>query len=327
MKELAFTLNAILPILLLVGLGYLLKKVKIVDERFISGANRLCFRILIPVLLFNNIYLASLSNLDVKLLVYCIICVLVLFVLGLIWVKLFVSKNKQKGVVLQSFFRSNYAIMGIPLAQLLVGDKGVVVASVVAAIIIPLFNILAVISLTVFDRDDKETLTARLFLKNIAKNPLIIGVCLALVFIGLTKLFMLGNINIQPSENSFIYITIEDIAKTATPLALICLGANFSFESVKKFKKELFSTVFIRLFVVPISIMIIAYFIGLKTGIDFAVLIAAFGTPIAVSSAPMAQEMGQDSELAGQIVVWTSLVCGISLFLLIYGSCLIGVFS
>ena len=172
MKELAFTLNAILPILLLVGLGYLLKKVKIVDERFISGANRLCFRILIPVLLFNNIYLASLSNLDVKLLVYCIICVLVLFVLGLIWVKLFVSKNKQKGVVLQSFFRSNYAIMGIPLAQLLVGDKGVVVASVVAAIIIPLFNILAVISLTVFDRDDKETLTARLLLKNIAKNQI-----------------------------------------------------------------------------------------------------------------------------------------------------------
>lgn len=113
----------------------------------------------------------------------------------------------------------------------------------------------------------------------------------------------------------------------ATPLALLVLGGRFEFKAVKSLWKQLVLAVSMRLVVAPAIFLLIAYFIGFKGSTQFAILIALFASPIAVSSAPMAAQMKQDEELAGQIVVWTSALSAFSLFAIIMICASIGIFA
>ena len=140
MKHLLFTLNAILPIILPILLGYFLKRMNFFKKEFLVEANKLVFKILIPVALFVNLYMADLSHINWGFVGFGAAAILLLFGIGLV-VTLFFSDKKQKGVILQAAFRSNYAIIGIPLATSLGGIIAEAEASVMAAISVPLFNI------------------------------------------------------------------------------------------------------------------------------------------------------------------------------------------
>ena len=148
MENLLFTLTAILPIILPILLGYFLKRLHFFKEGFLTEVNKLVFRILIPILLFSNLYLADLSEINWAFVGFSAAAILVLFLIGLV-VVLFIPNRKQKGVILQATFRSNYAIIGIPLATLLGGEVAGAEASVIAAVSVPLFNMLAVIALNI----------------------------------------------------------------------------------------------------------------------------------------------------------------------------------
>ena len=137
MENLLFTLNAILPIILPILLGYGLKRMHFFSENFLTEANKLVFKILIPILLFSNLYLADLREIDWAFVGYAAGAILVLFLLGM-GIVLFVPNRKQKGVILQASFRSNYAIIGIPLATALGGAIAGAEASVIAAVSVPL---------------------------------------------------------------------------------------------------------------------------------------------------------------------------------------------
>lgn len=334
MQNLLFTLNAILPILLPVLLGYFLKKIKFFDDETFVKINKLVFKVLIPVLLFSNLYMADLSDIDWPFVLFSAGAILVLFGLGLI-IALFIKDKKQKGVILQAAFRSNYAIIGIPLATMLGGEAARAAASVVAAITVPMFNILAVIALSIYDHEDDVKVSIKDVLKKIITNPLIIGVIAGLVFclIGMGINALGGNMQSFLNKDNmtgaaaFIPKTISSIANLATPLALLVLGGRFEFKAIKSLWMQLSVSVSIRLVVTPLVFLTIAYFLGFNSATEFAILIALFATPIAVSSVPMALQMKQDDELAGQIVVWTSALSAITLFIIIFICSSIGIFA
>ena len=334
MDKLLFTFNVILPIILPILLGYILRKINFLKEEFLNGINKLVFVVLLPVLLFSNLYLADLSNINWAFCGIASLAILALFFVGLV-VVLFIKDPKQKGVMLQASFRSNYAIIGIPLATLLGGDEAGAQAAVVAAISVPIFNILAVIALSMFDKGENKKIDIKRILYKIVTNPLIIGVVSGIVvcLIGMLVDAASGNtrflyhaLNKNDGTVKFIGTTIDYIGRCATPMALIVLGGKFEFSAVKKLWPQLTISVVLRLVITPTIMLFIFYFIGYNTKTDFAILIALFATPIAVSSVPMAAQMGQDEELAGQIVVWTSALSAFSLFFIILICSLISIF-
>ena len=156
LDKLLFTCNAVLPLILVILLGYVIKRIKLLPDEFFKAANKLCFRIRLPVLLFYNIYnVESLSDVIKywKVILFSAIGIASLFFIGLIIALLFIKDNRQKGVVLQSAFRSNYAYIGIPLAaSLATGEFAsdvVGLASIVSVVSVPMFNILAIVALSI----------------------------------------------------------------------------------------------------------------------------------------------------------------------------------
>ena len=151
MDTFLFALNAIMPIILLIFFGYVLKKKNFLDEAWFKKGNKFVFRACLPVLLFVNVYnIESFDAIDWSVVLFSEVSIFVIFFLALIMVKLFVPNEKQKGVILQCAIRSNYAIIGIPLAEALGGAESVGIAAVISAFSIPTFNVLAVISLSMF---------------------------------------------------------------------------------------------------------------------------------------------------------------------------------
>ena len=139
METLFFALNAILPIMLLIALGYQLKRIEMFNHGFLKTANSFVFRVALPVLLFINIYkIESVSDIDWAIISYSMLMILLVFFLGLLCVIFLVPDDKRKGVVLQATFRSNYAIIGIPLATALGGTEATAIASIISAFTIPL---------------------------------------------------------------------------------------------------------------------------------------------------------------------------------------------
>ncbi len=316
MDSLIFALNAVLPIIFMVAIGYLLKRFGMITPPFIKAINKLVFHLFLPVMLFLNIYkISGFSSVGFGYILYAAVMLLVIFFIALPLVLLYTKKQSHRGPLLQACFRSNYALVGIPLAQSLFGAEGGSVASLLSAFSVPALNILAVIALSLF-REDGQRVRVRKILLDIVKNPLIQGVALGGIALALRALFGAWNISFRLSELPAVYKVLEYLADLATPLALLMLGAQFEFSAVPTLKKEILFGVIGRTVVVPILGLGIAYlFFPSFGGAHFASFIAMFATPVSVSSVPMTQEMGGDSTLAGQLVVWTTIVSAFSVFL------------
>lgn len=194
-----FAVNAIFPIMLLILLGYFLKRIHFFNDSFLAAANKFVFHVALPVLLFYNVYeIDNLSSIEWSTVIFALALILILFAVGLICVKLFIKDDRQKGVILQSFFRSNYALIGFPLSEALGGPECLGITAVLSAFAIPTFNILAVISLSAFVGDgSNKKISLKSTIKKIAKNPLIIGVLLGLIVL-LIRNFIPADINGEP---------------------------------------------------------------------------------------------------------------------------------
>lgn len=324
-----FAVNAIFPIILLILLGYFLRQIHFFNDSFITTANKFVFHVALPALLFYNVYeINSLSAIEWGAVIFALITILTVFIIGFICVKFTVKEKRQKGVILQSFFRSNYALIGFPLSEALGGAECLGITAVLSAFTIPAFNILAVIALTVFIEDNgQKHLNIKGLLIKIIKNPLIIGVCAGLLILFIRS-FIPVNASGEPIfsiKNSipFFYSVISSLSKIASPLALIVLGGQFSFKAIKGLMPQIIYGTAVRTILVPALTLTAAVIMSSYTGLisfetaHYSSLIALFGSPIAVSSAIMAGEMDNDAELAGQLVVWTSLVSIFTLFIII----------
>lgn len=330
MDTLIYALNAVLPLLLLIGLGYLLSRFNFIDANFLVYANKFVFRIALPALLFYTIYSASsLEDINWSVVLYASVAVLVLFGLGLLTVIFLIPDPKKKGVILQGVFRSNMAILGVPLAEALGGAPAVLGVALTSMAIIPLYNILSVIALTMFQKDDEgHPVHWRKVAMKVVTNPLIISIFIGIAVLLVRSMIPLNSVTGKPvfsiqEHLVFLYTPIKWIAQIASPLALIILGGGFQFAAIKSLKKEIIIGTSWRVFFAPILGLSIAVLLSKYTrffdfGVnDYPALIATFASPVAVTSAIMAKELGGDEKLAGQVVVWSSIGAIFSIFIII----------
>ncbi len=320
-KSFVFALKAVAPIILMVVIGYMLKKMGFINERFVKEANRLVFRIFMPVMLFVNIYkIQDLSTINFGFMGFSAIALLIVFFLAIPTAILVARQKNRRGVLIQATIRSGYSLIGFSVAQSLYGDPGLMVATILSVIIIPMFNILTIISLVSIGNDGNEKPGVWKIIRDILTNPLIVGIAIGLVCIGIRTIF--GNVGIEfrLSQITPVMEVLEYLARLAIPLALLMLGAQFEFSAVASLKREIIWGVVLRTVIVPVLVIGTAFvFFKDKFGpAQFATLVAGFATPVAVPSVPMVQEMGGDLTLAGQLVVWSTLVSAVTIFLFVF---------
>ena len=328
-ETLLFTVNAIMPLLLLILLGYILKRIGMLSKEFLKIGNKLVFRVCLPTLLFCNISeLEDIRSIPLNAVFFVLAVIVILVLLG--YFSTYVTDDKaQKGVMMQCIFRSNFALIGIPMAEMIGGSKGVTIAAILSAFTIPLYNILAVIVLSAFITEKSDQSLSKQ-LKAIAKNPLIIGVMLGLAALFCKQFFAAGPVLKAVNSLSFLRTTLSYISRTATPLALLVLGGQFEFHSVNGYRKQIIVATLGRTVIAPLLGVVGAYLL-MRSNVTYfepaaiAAFIALFGTPVAVSSAIMADEMKNDGQLAAQLVVWTSLLSILTLFLFIFGARMLGI--
>lgn len=305
MGDILFAFNIVAPIFIMVAAGYFFTQIKLWNAEFLKVGNKVCFTVFLPVLLFYNIYKSNFSDIfNAKLIVFIIAAVTVLFLLAVLFIPLMIKDRARCGVVIQALFRSNYLLLGVPICQSMFGDIGGATASVVAAFVIPYFNILATIVLSIFN---KERITSvRVVIKKILLNPLIIGSVLGIVAVAI-GLKLPGPID----------TTLRDVKEIATPLALLLLGGDFKFhELFSNLGAVIWSTIG-RLIIVPAIMLPIAIWLGFS-GVSIGVLVSIFCTPVAVSSYVMTRQMKGDYVLAGQLVVSTTFCSMFTIFGFIY---------
>jgi len=300
MESLKLSFECVVPIFLLISLGYALRAFNVVKKETFNAMNKLVFKVFLPILLFKNIYETDIGKVfDLRYFCFIVVGVICVFIVGYVAVMFITKDDSRRGVMLQGFFRSNFAILGLPLIKSICGEKSGGLASLTVAIVVPLFNVLAVIALERFRNGNVEL---KPMLKGIITNPLIIACALGVAFVAL-------GINLP----NVFEKSISDISSIASPLAMIILGASFTFSSLKGYGKDVTITVAVRLIIIPLIILSIAALMEFR-GEAIACLMVVFGSPVAVSSFAMAQQMGGDEKLAAQVVVVSSATCVLTIF-------------
>ncbi|MEQ8155587.1 MAG: AEC family transporter [Clostridiaceae bacterium] len=304
MENFLLSINVVLPLFMPIVLGYILKKLKFYDEYILKAMNKLVFKVFLPVLLFVNVYNTTLKDsLNTSLMLYAVVCLCIIYFGTWLIVHFTEKEDKNRSVIIQGIYRSNFILFGIPVTSALFQEKGVGVVTMLIAIIVPLYNVFAVIILEVY-RGGK--IDVNKVIRGVLCNPLIIGSMTGI-------LFLLFGIKLP----SFLEKTTVDISKAATPIALIVLGGTFRFSAVRGCLKELLAAVLGRNLIVPVIFVFTSVMIGYR-GVELSALVSMFTAPTAVSSFTMAEQMDANGELAGQIVVFTSIFSSLTIFFTVF---------
>lgn len=305
MENFILSLNVVLPLFLIMAVGYLLRRIGLLDDAVLPKLNSLVFKAFLPMMLFNNIYHSDLeSMMNPKLILTAVVSILVIFGVLCLVIPRIEKDGPRRGAMVQGIFRSNYIIFGVPIVSGVFGEQGLGVVSILSAFAIPLFNVLSVVALEIFSHG---TVNKNRIVKGIVTNPLIIASLLGVVF-------LLAGIPIPtPVEEA-----LADMSAIATPLGLVSLGGFFKFADTKRYLKQLIIVVAGRLVVCPAIFLPVFVSMGFR-GVDLMALATMMGAPIAVSSFIMAQQQGADADLAGQAVVYTALFSIFTMFLIIFG--------
>lgn len=301
MESFLIAVNAVMPFLIYISFGYGVRMSGLVDEEFMNKLNKLIFRAFFPLLMFNNLYKVQPGfTLDGRLVAAGVGSVLLLEVFLVILVPRLVKGNPQRGVVIQAVYRSNFVLFAIPLTTSLFGDAGSILASMMVAIVIPVYNVTAVIILELFHGGKTNI---RVLIKNVCTNPLILGAVTGFLF------FML-----QIKLPMCVSKTVSEFASLTTPLALFVLGGTLHFSAVRSNLKYLVPALTVKMVFLPAVITAAATVMGFGN-LERFVLFTMYATPVATASYAMAQNMGGDGELAGQFVVVSTVVSIVTIFL------------
>lgn len=311
-NNIIMSFNVVAPLFLQMVLGLFLRKIGLLDRHTTKSLNGLIFKVFLPVLIFNNIYTTQLEFISSFSYIAVTICgIIAVFIVLMIFVPLFEKDHRKCGVIIQAGFRSNFVLFGIPVATLLLGAEHTGCVSFLIAIVVPIFNILAVAELEFFRGN---TIDIKKVLIGIIKNPLIIGSIVGIA------------VNISGLHfPTFINTAISDVSRIATPLALIGLGADFKISAAKEYWKQLITGVTLRLVIVPFIILTITAFLGIR-GEEFVAVMIVFSSPVAVNSYIMAEMMDGDGVLAAQYVFYSTGLSIVSLFFIIFFTKTLGFF-
>lgn len=308
MDSFIYSLNSTIPIFLVMILGWLIKQWGVIDEAFVNKANKYVFHVALPFLLFKDIAEADMrSGFDIRFVLYCMLVTVVCF--AGIWLvsEKFIKKEEIIGSFVQGSFRSSAAILGVAFIQNMYDSSGMAPLMIVSAV--PLYNIFSVIVLTFKAHpregtgrepaDRKEQVKKACL--SILKNPIIIGIVLGLPF-------SIAGVTFPP----IIEKTISSVSQTATPIALIVIGAGFEGRrAIQKIAPTIAASL-IKLVGLAALFLPVAVAMGFRNQELMAILIM-LASPTTVSSYIMAKSMDNDDVLASSIVVLTTLVSSVTL--------------
>ena len=305
MSNLIYSINATLPIFLLIILGKVLKTTKIINNEFTKTADRYVFRIALPALLFSDLTENNVgSAFDGKYVLFCFS--VTIFSIAVLWglTEKFMKNEEQKGAFIQGSYRSSAAILGLAFINNMYDSVGMAPLMIIGCV--PLYNIFAVIILTLKgDNGGKKPNMKETFI-NVMKNPILLSILIALPFALLNLHFP-----------SFVNKAIGSVANTATPLALISIGASFEGKkALKKMKPTLLAS-FIKLILLAALFLPLAVFFGYRNQ-ELMALLVMLGSPTTVSSYIMAKNTGNDGILTSSIIVLTTLLSSLTLTLWIF---------
>ena len=308
LNDFIFSANVVLPIFLLIMLGYFLTRIKLWDESFLKIANNLCFKCFLPVLLFYNVATANIFDVfNGKLILYAVVCIILICAALFLILPIFVKDNKRRGVMIQGAFRSNFLLFGVPLGLSIGGVQGGILSAVVAACYVPIINMLSVIALYVYSDSEHKSIKSALL--GIVKNPLIIGGVSGLIF------SMIRNL-IGFEIPTVLNTTLSNVQSIATPFAFLVLGGDLKFGNMLKNLKVSIFAVLIKIVLLPLIMLPLSAFLGFNQ-LEMAILLAIYATPNAVSSYAMARNYEADYDLAGEIVTLSTLLSVVTMFLFI----------
>ncbi len=290
-----FTANTVAPVFIIVAIGYLSKRIKIINENFVDVTSKFVFSVSLPAFIFLKIINLDLSKaLAIDQIIYIYSATILSFIL--IWfISIpFIKNGRDQSSFIQGAFRGNFAIIGLAIISNLLGKEALGEATIILAFLLPLYNVLAVIALTVPQRKEKK-MNIKSTMIEILFNPLILAVIFALPF----SYFKLKLPPLAELTGTFL-------SDLALPLALIGIGGSLNLENIKKASNLAFSSSFIKLVAVPLVFTVGAYFFGYR-GKDLGIMFVLFACPTAIVSFIMAEAMGANSKLAGNIVLISTL--------------------
>lgn len=306
MDNFIFSINATVPIFLVIFLGWLLMKLHVINEEFANVANKYVFKVALPVLLFRDIATTSiLQDMDIRFVLFCFLGTIIMFALVWVFALIYCKDKTMLGAFVQGSARGSAAVLGVAFVENICGDAGMAPLMIVSAV--PMFNVISVIALT-FGGKDKEAGTAgikKAFI-NILKNPIIIGIVLGIPFSVLE--IPIAAIPMR---------TINYIAQTATPIALVAIGAGFdSGQALTRLRPSMVGTV-IKLLVLPAMFLPAAAAMDFNSGEMVAILVMT-GAPSTASGYIMAKNMNNDHVLSSNIIVLSTLISSITLTMWVF---------
>lgn len=301
MNNLIFSLNTTMPIFLVMVIGYILKQIGMLNDNFVTVANKFNFKVTLPFMLFRDIATVNIREIfDLKYVLFCALASTACF--WVIWgaVKLFVKDKSIRGAFVQSSFRSSAAVMGLAFIENIYGSSAMGPLMIIGAV--PLYNIFSVIVLTFEANEDGAGEEAvhggrikKAFL-NILKNPIILGIAFGMAAALLSLDFP-----------AMVDKTIDNVAKMATPLALIALGAGFEGrKALAKIRPTLAASA-IKLVIQPLLLLPVAAALGF-TGEKMIAILIMLASPTTPSCYIMAKNMKNDGVLTASIIVTTTLL-------------------
>lgn len=293
--NLIFSVNNIIPVFILLFLGYYLKFKNIINDTFVDISSKLVYNIALPIYLFSELSKTDFTSVfDSKLIIFIYSGVVLSFVGSWYMGKKMKLDNKDLGVFVQGAFRSNFAVIGLAIIANVLGKAGIPKGSLVLAFIVPLLNFLSVVVLEVTLNTDGKLKLLKIA-GTILKSPLIIGVLCAAPF-SIFRISLPGTIN----------TTFDYLSALTLPLAIIGIGGSLNFSQLAKASKNAVQASIMKLIWIPLVMTYLAYLIGFRS-IDLGIIFVYFASPTAIVSFIMAQAMGGNSKLAGNIIVITTL--------------------
>ena len=301
MENLIFSLNATIPIFLMMLLGMLFRKLGWMDEVFAAKMNKFVFLVPLPVLLFEQLATVDFSEVwDIKFILFCFvvtaISITISTLISLLW-----KDRSIKGEFIQATYRSSAALLGIAFIQNIYGTVGMAPLMIIGSV--PLYNIMAVVVLSVFKPGNNsfDKALVKKTLKEIATNPIIIGIVAGFVWSALKLPMPL-----------ILHKTVSSIGATATPMGLMSMGATFEMKKATSKMKPTLVAVFMKLIGFCAIFLPVAAMLGFRNEQLIAILVM-LGSATTVSSFVMARNMGHEGTLSSGVIMMTTLLSAFTL--------------
>ena len=306
MDNLVFSLNATVPIFLMMVLGLFFNKIGWMDEEFANKMNKFVFRIPLPVLLFGDLAVVDIKEAwDTKFVIFCFIITLISITIA-IGISCLLKDRNIQGEFIQAAYRSSAALLGIAFIQNIYGNSGQAPLMIIGSV--PLYNVMAVITLSLFAPGGGKLDTAKLIrtLKGIATNPIILGILTGMVW-SLLHLPMPTILN----------TAVDNLGKTATPLGLMAMGGALKFGKAFARPKPLIACSFLKLVGYEAVFLPLAVLLGFSHDMLVAIIIM-LGSATTVSCYIMAKNMNHEGTLTSSVVVATTFLSSITLTVFLF---------